>query len=109
MFEVRNMVIVAGIWTATMILTGCAPSRSAEDPRTATQLAEIALARPAQVGERAFSGVISARVQSNLGFRISGKVVERLVDSGQEVHQGQPLMRLDRTDYTHAITAQEGN
>ena len=109
MFGVRNLAFAGGVWTAAMILTGCAPSRSAEDPRTVTQLAEIALARPAQVGERAFSGVISARVQSNLGFRVSGKVIERLVDSGQVVHQGQPLMRLDRTDYTHAITAQVGN
>jgi RND family efflux transporter MFP subunit len=109
MFGVRNLPLAGGVWTAAMILAGCAPSRSAEDPRTVPQLAEIALARPAQVGERAFSGVISARVQSNLGFRVSGKVIERLVDSGQGVHQGQPLMRLDRTDYTHAITAQVGN
>src|SRR2546429_2817476 len=60
-------------------------------------------------GERAFTGLVSARVQSNLGFRVSGKVIERLVDSGQAVHEGQPLMRLDRTDYTHAITSQVGN
>jgi RND family efflux transporter MFP subunit len=70
---------------------------------------QVAVARPAEAGGRAFTGVVSARVQSNLGFRVSGKVVERLVDSGQSVHQGQPLMRLDRTDYTHAITSQVGN
>jgi RND family efflux transporter MFP subunit len=63
----------------------------------------------AEVGERAFTGVVSARVQSNLGFRVSGKVIERLVDTGQAVREGQPLMRLDRTDYTHAITTQVGN
>jgi RND family efflux transporter MFP subunit len=65
--------------------------------------------QPAEAGGRAFTGVVSARVQSNLGFRVSGKVIERLVDTGQEVHQGQPLLRLDRTDYTHAITSQVGN
>jgi RND family efflux transporter MFP subunit len=53
--------------------------------------------------------VVSARVQSNLGFRISGKVIARLVDTGQAVRQGQPLLRLDRTDYAHAITSQTGN
>jgi RND family efflux transporter MFP subunit len=52
---------------------------------------------------------VSARVQSNLGFRVSGKVIERLVDSGQAVREGQLLMRLDRTDYSHAVTAQVGN
>ena len=109
MFGVRTLALAAGVWTATMNLTACTPSHSAEDPRTVPQLAEVAVVQPAEVGERAFTGVVSARVQSNLGFRVSGKVIERLVDSGQAVHQGQPLMRLDRTDYTHAITTQVGN
>jgi RND family efflux transporter MFP subunit len=73
------------------------------------QLAEIAVVQPAEVGERAFTGLVSARVQSNLGFRVPGKVIDRLVDAGQAVHQGQPLMRLDRTDYAHGITTQVGN
>jgi len=67
------------------------------------------VAEPADVGERAFTGVVSARVQSDLGFRVSGKVIERLVDTGQRVHRGQPLIRLDRTDYVHAIATQVGN
>src|SRR3984893_18841355 len=109
MFGVRTLALTAGVWAATMTLTACAPSHSAQDPRTVPQLVEIAVAQPAELGERAFTGVVSARVQSNLGFRVSGKVIERLADSGQGVHHGQPLMRLDRTDYTHAITIQVGN
>jgi RND family efflux transporter MFP subunit len=109
MFGVRALVLAGFVWAATMNLTACTPSHSAEDPRTVPQLAEVTLAQSAEVGERAFTGVVSARVQSNLGFRVSGKVIERLVDNGQGVHQGQPLMRLDRTDYTHAITTQVGN
>lgn len=101
-------ILPAALTAAMSILSACSPSKSA-DPRTAPELVTVAEAQSASVGERAFSGVISARVQSNLGFRISGKVIERLVDSGQTVHQGQPLMRLDRTDYTHAITSQLGN
>ena len=108
MFRVRTLAL-AGIGVGIMNLTACAPSRSAEDPRTAPQLAEVAVVQPAEVGERAFTGLVSARVQSNLGFRVPGKVIERLVDSGQGVHQGQPLMRLDRTDYAHGITTQVGN
>src|SRR5207247_7962327 len=53
----------------------------------------------------AFTGVVSARVQSNLGFRVPGKITSRLVDTGQFVRAGQPLMTIDRTDYAHAITA----
>jgi RND family efflux transporter MFP subunit len=48
-------------------------------------------------------------VQSDLGFRVGGKINQRLVDVGETVKAGQPLMRLDRTDFEHAITAQIGN
>jgi RND family efflux transporter MFP subunit len=109
MFGVRTLALAFGVGAAAMNLTACAPSQSAQDPRTIPQLAQVAVAQPAEMSERAFTGVVTARVQSNLGFRVSGKVIERLVDSGQGVHQGQPLMRLDRTDYTHAITSQVGN
>src|SRR5246127_64563 len=108
MFRVRTLTLAGAVWAATMDLTACTSSQSAQDPRTVPQLAEVAVVQPAEVGERAFTGVVSARVQSNLGFRVSGKVIERLVDSGQAVRQGQPLMRLDRTDYAHAITTQVG-
>lgn len=109
MFRIGTLALAGGLWAATMNLTACTPSQSAQDPRAVPQLADVAVAQPAEVGERAFTGLVSARIQSNLGFRVSGKVIERLVDSGQGVHQGQPLLRLDRTDYTHAITAQVGN
>jgi RND family efflux transporter MFP subunit len=109
MFRVGTLALVGGLWVATLNLTACQPSHSTEDPRTTTQLVEITTVQPAGAGERAFTGVVSARVQTNLGFRVSGKVIERLVDSGQVVRKGQPLMRLDRTDYAHAITTQLGN
>ncbi len=108
MFRVGTFALTVGVWAMTMNLAACTRS-SAQDPRTVPQLVQVAAVQPAESGTRAFTGVVSARVQSNLGFRVSGKVIERLVDSGQRVHQGQPLMRLDRTDYTHGITAQLGN
>jgi RND family efflux transporter MFP subunit len=94
-------------------LAACTPSESATgpatDPRSGTQLVRIATVQPAKAAVRGFTGVVSARIQSNLGFRVSGKVTERLVDTGQTVKVGQPLMRIDRTEYAHAITAQIGN
>ncbi len=45
-----------------------------------------------------YAGTVQARVQANLGFRVAGKVTERLVDIGQHVAAGQILARLDRTD-----------
>ncbi|SCW32665.1 RND family efflux transporter, MFP subunit [Pseudomonas sp. NFACC52] len=58
-------------------------------------------------GARSFTGVVAARVQSDLGFRVSGKVLERLVDAGQAVKKGQPLMRLDPIDLGLQARAQQ--
>ena len=89
-------------------VTGCTRSM-AKDPRTEIQRVEIAEVQPADAGSRGFTGVVTARVQSDLGFRVPGKITERLVDAGQTVRAGQPLMRIDRTDYAHAASAQAGN
>ncbi|MGH6742856.1 MAG: efflux RND transporter periplasmic adaptor subunit, partial [Bradyrhizobium sp.] len=102
-----------GLGTAAVIFgpaaaTGPEPDRAARlDPRQGSQFVEIAVAKPARASERAFTGIIAARVQSNLGFRVPGKVVERLVDVGQEVYAGQPLMRLDPKDLDLALTAKK--
>lgn len=80
-------------------------SPASSDPRNAPLLVKVANATSVQGVERAFTGTIAARVQSNLGFRVPGKLVERLVDVGQQVKTGQPLMRIDATDLQLALTA----
>jgi RND family efflux transporter MFP subunit len=72
--------------------------KPAPDPRTEAPLVETALVRGASSASRVFTGIVGARVQSDLGFRVQGKVLQRLVDIGQTVHQGQPLMRIDPID-----------
>jgi RND family efflux transporter MFP subunit len=54
---------------------------------------------------RTFTAVVRARVETELGFRTGGKVVERLVEVGDTVKAGQPLARLDPADYRLAVSA----
>jgi RND family efflux transporter MFP subunit len=75
------------------------------DPRQEPPIVRLAMAARVTVSERGFTGIIGARVQSNLGFRVAGKIVERLVNVGQQVKAGQPLMRIDETDLRLALTA----
>jgi RND family efflux transporter MFP subunit len=77
------------------------------DPRTEAPLVRTALVRGASSASRSFTGTVAARVQSDLGFRVSGKVLERLVDTGQVVKRGQPLMRIDPVDLKLAVHAQQ--
>lgn len=85
-------------------LAGCSHTVEA-DPRTEPELVRIANVGASSGNTRAFTGVVTARVESNLGFRVPGKITRRLVDTGQFVHAGQVLMTIDPTDYGHAITA----
>ena len=75
------------------------------DPRQEAPIVRLATAVRVRGSERSFTGIIGARVQSNLGFRVAGKIVERLVNVGQQVKAGQPLMRIDETDLRLALTA----
>jgi RND family efflux transporter MFP subunit len=85
-------------------LTGCGQKQEL-DPRTQPELVRIVEIGSSSGADPAFTGVVSARVQSNLGFRVPGKITSRLADAGQFVRAGQRLMTIDRTDYAHAITA----
>jgi len=96
--------LVLGVTGLALSLTGCGQKREL-DPRTQPELVRVVEIGSSSGADPAFTGVVSARVQSNLGFRVPGKITSRLVDTGQFVRAGQPLMTIDRTDYVHAITA----
>ena len=96
----------AGTFIMATMLAGC--GEAPDDPRAKPPLVRTAEARAAGTSEREFSGVVGARVQSDLGFRIDGKITARLVDAGQSVRRGQPLMRIDPTDYRLAADAAAG-
>ena len=103
------------IWAGAVLavaggLAGCKPTEAeAPDPRTAERQVVVAQAETAAALRHSYTGIVSARVESGLGFRVQGKVIARLVDTGQVVKKGQPLMRMDPTDYGNARIAQAGN
>ena len=92
------------ITSVVVILAGCSQKQKL-DPRTEPELVRIVKVDTESGTNPAFTGVVSARVESDLGFRVPGKVTKRFVDTGQFVRAGQLLMTIDRTDYVHAITA----
>ena len=94
---------------AALGLSACKEQGGPTDVRTKDRVVLAASVEPADDFDPAYTGIVAARVQSDLGFRVQGKVIARLVDTGQAVKAGQPLMRIDPTDYTYAITVQSGD
>lgn len=54
-----------------------------------------------------FSGEVRARIESNLGFRVAGKVLSRPAEIGQRVKAGQLLAQVDPQDYRASADAAE--
>ena len=107
MFQRHTPLLIAVLGSLPVFLTACSDGNSATDPRMQAPLVRAGIVETAADAERSFTGVVAARVQSDLGFRVPGKILERMVDSGQTVRRGQPLMRIDPTDLRLAMRAHE--
>ncbi len=89
-----------------LALTACGektppPDAAANGPKLVKAL-KVGAGETAQ--ENLYSGEVRARIESTLGFRVGGKLVERLVDVGARVKAGQVLARLDPADQQLAAT-----
>jgi RND family efflux transporter MFP subunit len=104
--RLRRLLLSAVISALPLALVACG-EKTPSDPRTAAPLVRAAAVQGATFASRTFTGTVAARVQSDLGFRVSGKVLERLVDTGQAVKRGQVLMRIDAADLKLAVHAQQ--
>lgn len=101
----RKLASATLICLLPLALIACSDQKPT-DPRTQIPLVKTGSVQTASEVSRSFTGIIASRVQSELGFRVPGKVTERLVDAGQSVKRGQPLMRIDPIDLQLTANAQ---
>src|SRR3954466_1374363 len=102
---VLGSILIPASGVAAFVALSTRTPAATSDPRQEAPIVRVGTAAPVTGSERGFTGVIAARVQSNLGFRVPGKIVERLVNTGQQVKAGETLLRIDETDLHLAVTA----
>lgn len=95
------------IGALVVIVCGAVFGRDEKPPveSAAPRLVRAFTVMSAQGSVAEFTGVIHARTESDLGFRVHGKIIEKLVKAGDQVKRGQALMRLDPTDLRLAANA----
>jgi membrane fusion protein, multidrug efflux system len=86
-----------GLLGVVVLLGGC-KGEAAISAETARPVKVAIVAAAPQARTLTYSGVVRPRIESALGFRVSGKIVERSVNVGDRVHVDQPIARLDETD-----------
>jgi RND family efflux transporter MFP subunit len=82
---------------AVIALTGC-NEKVAEKAAPGRPVLVATVHYEAETPERSFVGTIKPRIETDMGFRVPGKVAKRLVEVGQTVDVGQPLATLDEVD-----------
>ena len=103
MNRIFTTISLSSIAAASLLLTACSQPPA---PAAAVKPVFVTTVIPANAAQtRSFTSVVRARVETELGFRTGGKVVDRLVEVGDTVKAGQVLARLDPADYQLAVKA----
>jgi RND family efflux transporter MFP subunit len=91
--------LLAGVALAVMAiaLAGC-NDKVAEKVTPSRPVLVATVHYEPECPERSFVGTIKPRIETDMGFRVPGKVAKRLVEVGQTVDVGQPLATLDEVD-----------
>jgi RND family efflux transporter MFP subunit len=82
---------------AALLLAAC-QAETAPAPRAERPVQVQSVAYQAEEAARDFVGIVRARYETDLGFRVAGKMVARLVNVGDRVHAGDVVARLDPED-----------
>jgi RND family efflux transporter MFP subunit len=107
--------IVAGLGAAASVAVAAPHLRTLIEARAATEARQLA-PRPSvvmvtrarvtdQVGTHRLAGTVRARTETDLGFRIGGKLLTRPVEVGATVAAGEVVATLDDTDLKLQIEA----
>ncbi|WP_395450555.1 efflux RND transporter periplasmic adaptor subunit [Aminobacter sp. UC22_36] len=89
-------------------LSGCSEAKT-ETVEAIRPVKVVEIASMGTTRELDYSGAVKARTEMNLGFRVAGKITERVVNIGDKVKSGDLLARIDATDYQLGVSTAEAN
>lgn len=93
---------------AAVALTSCEKQEGVQTT-SPISVKTFAVTKGAAAKTASVTGDIRARVQTELSFRVSGQIVERLVDVGAAVKAGDVLARIDAQEQRADVAVAEAN
>lgn len=96
---IRGLLLAVGLIS---VLAACQEEEAEETPEL--RPVRTVVVEESTAGETiTLSGTVESQVEVDLGFRIAGRLVERLVGVGDAVEPGQVIARLDPADEENAL------
>ena len=97
---------LAALFSIGMALAAC---QKTEAPPPVIRPVLSLVVQPGDAAAATYAGVVQARYQADLSFRVAGRVVARDVDLGEFVSRGQRLAALDPTSLEANLRSVEAN
>jgi RND family efflux transporter MFP subunit len=97
-FRYSLLYIVAVLALSAVGLAGCNDKKVVVDTMSQRPVVAMVVKYESASVTRSFVGIVRPQVESDLAFRVSGKVAKRLVQAGDKVKANQELAELDATD-----------
>jgi RND family efflux transporter MFP subunit len=88
---------------AALLIAACSKPAATLVPPKPVRVQQVVLAPAGQ--DDSYTGSVRARVESEVAFRVGGKVVKRHVEVGQRVRAGDVIAELDGQDYALGVSA----
>ncbi len=104
-YLVAAILVTAGV---VLLLTTGQEEKSASES-SVRPVKAIVVHEETGANTRTFSGIVRARVESTLGFRVPGKILERKADIGDSIKAGQIIARLDDKDLVLNLDSAKAN
>ncbi len=101
-----RMCWVAAVALAPLVLAGCGETPQASPPDV-RPVRTITTTTRGAVESLALTGHVEAMNEAAYGFRIGGRMIDRLVNVGDTVKPGQVLARLDSQNEANAVRSAE--
>jgi RND family efflux transporter MFP subunit len=95
-----RLLVVAGTFASALAMAGCKQEAKAPEP---VRPVLSAVLQPAIPGSTTSVGTIQPRYETNLGFRVLGRLIARPVNVGDLVAEGQTIAAVDSTALELAV------
>lgn len=94
--KARKFTVTAAALTSMLVLAAC--DQAAPPPEPVRPVRITTVSPQVYESRSSYTGEVRARYETNLAFRVGGKIVARYVEIGSEVKKGTLLARLDVED-----------